>query len=106
MAVTNVFGTGWLGFPTAPDFWSMMETVFAMVRESVRGRSAVGGAELEDWDQVSGMDAGEKSFAVERETRRRRGKRKGIVEKNGRASLVFVWEEKRVMITNNANNTR
>ena len=61
-AVINVFGTGWLGLPIAPDFWSTMETVLAIVLESVRGRRAV--EELEGKDHVSGMDAGERIFDV------------------------------------------
>ena len=63
-AVIQVFGTGWLGLPTAPDFWSMMETVFAIVLESVRGRRAVEEVKLEGKDHVSGMDAGERIFGV------------------------------------------
>lgn len=59
MAVTKVFGTGWLGKPTAPDFWSIKETVLAIVKESVRGRSAVGEVKLD-----AGMEAGEMIFAA------------------------------------------
>lgn len=45
-AVTVVGGTGWSGSPVAPDFWSTMAAVLAMVSVSVsvpvRSRAAEG----------------------------------------------------------------
>jgi hypothetical protein len=49
MAVTDVFGTGWLGLPAAPDFWSIMASVLAMVVVSVRGRAAAGVLDEVGW---------------------------------------------------------
>ena len=46
MAVMAVAGTGWLGRPSAPDFWSTISAVAAMASASVNvvKRSTAGGS--------------------------------------------------------------